>query len=168
MGEQDQDQERPRHPEIIRTTSDPEGDVVIKFDLGRVEGVWDKERVRRMEKGRDADGLISARMQVDADVDADTDVEEKLSRIIAKEDFGRMEVVGQFNLGFVIVRLRKGSEGKEGSVQEQSVEERDDLFIVDQHAADEKWNFEQLQANTRIESQRLIRWGFLSSLTCFY
>jgi DNA mismatch repair protein PMS2 len=29
------------------------------------------------------------------------------------------------------------------------------LFIVDQHAADEKYNFETLQATTRLESQRL-------------
>ncbi|ETW76829.1 hypothetical protein HETIRDRAFT_442135 [Heterobasidion irregulare TC 32-1] len=33
----------------------------------------------------------------------------------------------------------------------------DDLFIVDQHAADEKYNFETLQQTTRIESQRLFK-----------
>ena len=40
---------------------------------------------------------------------------------------GHFEIIGQFNLGFIIVRLL-----------------RDDLFIVDQHAADEKFRFETL------------------------
>ncbi|KAH9481881.1 DNA mismatch repair protein PMS1 [Psilocybe cubensis] len=33
----------------------------------------------------------------------------------------------------------------------------DDLFIVDQHAADEKFNFEDLQSTTKIQSQKLLR-----------
>ena len=49
-----------------------------------------------------------------------------------------MEVLGQFNLGFIIARAG------------------DDLFIVDQHAADEKANFERLQASTTLHTQRLI------------
>ncbi|KAG8736612.1 hypothetical protein FRC10_009129 [Ceratobasidium sp. 414] len=70
-----------------------------------------------------------------------------LSRVIEKKDFLEMDILGQFNLGFVIVRLRKQVEG--GVV--------DDLFIIDQHAADEKFNFERLQRTTKIQSQRLIR-----------
>ncbi|KAH9970937.1 hypothetical protein BJV74DRAFT_879810 [Russula compacta] len=56
-----------------------------------------------------------------------------------------MDVVGQFNLGFIVARLRKA--GAEGATE--------DLFIVNQHAADEKYNFETLHAKTRLESQRL-------------
>ena len=33
----------------------------------------------------------------------------------------------------------------------------DDLFIIDQHAADEKFNFETLQRTTKIHSQQLLR-----------
>ncbi|KAF9244457.1 MutL C terminal dimerization domain-containing protein [Melanogaster broomeanus] len=73
-----------------------------------------------------------------------------LSRIISKADFERMQVLGQFNLGFIIVRKQSGAPGGGGEVM-------DDLFIVDQHAADEKWNFETLQERTVIESQRLFR-----------
>ncbi|KAI0272033.1 hypothetical protein BGY98DRAFT_1003906 [Russula aff. rugulosa BPL654] len=70
-----------------------------------------------------------------------------LARVLSKVDFGLMEVVGQFNRGFIVARLSKiGEEGLDAS---------DDLFIVDQHAADEKYNFETLQATTRLESQRL-------------
>jgi DNA mismatch repair protein PMS2 len=56
-------------------------------------------------------------------------------------------VVGQFNRGFIVARLCKAGDG-EGAT--------DDLFIVDQHAADEKYNFETLQATTRLESQKLL------------
>ena len=49
-----------------------------------------------------------------------------------------MEIIGHFNLGFIIVKL--------GS----------DLFIVDQHATDEKYNFETLQKTTTITSQNLV------------
>ena len=37
-----------------------------------------------------------------------------------------------------------------------------DLFVVDQHAADEKFNFETLQAKTRLESQLCSRESFCS------
>ena len=49
-----------------------------------------------------------------------------------------MEIIGQFNLGFIIVKYGP------------------DLFIVDQHASDEKYNFEDLEKNTVLQSQRLI------------
>ena len=50
--------------------------------------------------------------------------------MLYKVDFGLMDVVGQFNRGFIVVRLSKiGGEG---------LGVTDDLFIVDQHAVDEK------------------------------
>ncbi|KAJ2763227.1 ATP-binding mismatch repair protein [Coemansia sp. BCRC 34490] len=62
-----------------------------------------------------------------------------LSRLIHKSDFSRMQVVGQFNRGFIIARLDH------------------DLYIIDQHASDEKYNFEVLQQRAVIASQPLIR-----------
>ena len=52
--------------------------------------------------------------------------------------FKEMEILGQFNLGFIITKLNE------------------DLFIVDQHATDEKFNFETLRRDTVIQSQKLI------------
>jgi len=49
-----------------------------------------------------------------------------------------MSIIGQFNLGFIITKLDA------------------DLFIVDQHATDEKYNFETLQNTTKITSQKLV------------
>ncbi|XP_045212126.2 mismatch repair endonuclease PMS2-like [Mercenaria mercenaria] len=64
--------------------------------------------------------------------------EQELQREIKKDMFSQMEILGQFNMGFIITKLEK------------------DLFIVDQHATDEKYNFETLQRDTVIQSQKLI------------
>lgn len=64
--------------------------------------------------------------------------EDAMKRVICKGDFNHMKVVGQFNLGFIIARLGM------------------DLFIVDQHATDEKYRFEMLQKSTSIKQQPLI------------
>lgn len=87
----------------------------------------------------------------------DTVASAALSRIISKADFEHMVVVGQFNLGFIIVRKRSDTTQGGGTM--------DDLFVVDQHAADEKWNFETLQEKTVIASQKLFRCVFLLPLT---
>ncbi|KAL7682364.1 putative ribosomal protein S5 domain 2-type [Plasmopara halstedii] len=62
-----------------------------------------------------------------------------LQRVIKKDDFKRMKVLGQFNLGFIIAKLDN------------------DLFIIDQHASDEKYNYETLQQTTVIHQQPLVR-----------
>ncbi|KLT42955.1 DNA mismatch repair protein MutL [Cutaneotrichosporon oleaginosum] len=76
--------------------------------------------------------------------------EDALSRVISKEDFARMEVLGQFNKGFIIARLR-------GHDTVGAISGSDDLFIIDQHASDEKYNFETLQRTTIIKAQALIK-----------
>lgn len=49
-----------------------------------------------------------------------------------------MQVLGQFNLGFIITLLD------------------DDLFIVDQHASDEKFRFEKLNNEIKLKTQKLV------------
>ncbi|CEP62114.1 ATP-binding mismatch repair protein LALA0_S04e08152g [Lachancea lanzarotensis] len=68
--------------------------------------------------------------------------EKYLTLSVAKKDFKNMNIVGQFNLGFILVTRRIG--------------QKFDLFIIDQHASDEKFNFEMLQQTTVLKSQRLI------------
>uniref|UniRef100_A0A8B9C5X3 Mismatch repair endonuclease PMS2 n=2 Tax=Anser TaxID=8842 RepID=A0A8B9C5X3_9AVES len=64
--------------------------------------------------------------------------EDELRKEISKEMFAKMEIIGQFNLGFIIAKLNS------------------DLFIIDQHATDEKYNFEMLQQHTVLQGQKLI------------
>lgn len=76
---------------------------------------------------------------------ADTEnAEQLLTLTVSKDDFLQMKVVGQFNLGFIIVTRRNV---KSGGL---------DLFIVDQHASDEKYNFERLQRETTFQNQPLV------------
>lgn len=70
-------------------------------------------------------------------------VEERLSLTVSKTDFAEMRIIGQFNLGFILA-VRPGVS-------------HDELFIIDQHASDEKFNFERLQAETVVQNQRLVR-----------
>ncbi|EQC27813.1 hypothetical protein SDRG_14397 [Saprolegnia diclina VS20] len=63
----------------------------------------------------------------------------RLQRTLTKDDFLRMDIVGQFNLGFIIARCGR------------------DLYIIDQHASDEKFRFETLQKSTVLHQQPLVR-----------
>lgn len=74
-------------------------------------------------------------------IEAREEAEKKLVYLISKKDFTKMQVVGQFNLGFILVTLNGGN----------------NLFIVDQHASDEKYNFERLaNSTTMFHSQLLV------------
>ncbi|KAH9510475.1 hypothetical protein DERF_008995 [Dermatophagoides farinae] len=57
---------------------------------------------------------------------------------IAKELFGKARIVGQYNLGFIVVRYD------------------DNLFVLDQHALDERFNYEKLLSNPPITRQRMV------------
>ena len=70
--------------------------------------------------------------------EGDVAANRELERVFRKDDFSRMRIVGQFNLGFILAALG------------------DDLFIVDQHASDEIYNFERLQRETTLNRQPLI------------
>ena len=140
-------------PEIIRSeTIGP--DISLKFNIDHVKQAW-AVRPKESQGGKPRKSVLGE-VLVDAGV-ANTEKDEKavdaLSRVIEKDDFATMEVVGQFNLGFIVVRLRKTIAINESC----DPDEMDDLFIVDQHAADEKYNFETLQSTTVIQSQKLLK-----------
>lgn len=81
------------------------------------------------------------------------DAEAKLSLTISKSDFERMKIIGQFNLGFILASRTAGVRSEDTLA---SSDRDDELFIIDQHATDEKYNFERLQASTVVQSQRLV------------
>lgn len=83
-------------------------------------------------------GKMKLRFKESIDPTKNKKAEAELETEIKKEMFKEMEVLGQFNLGFIIAKLKS------------------DLFIVDQHASDEKYNFEDLQNKTKLETQPLV------------
>ncbi|KAF2668685.1 DNA mismatch repair protein MutL [Microthyrium microscopicum] len=89
------------------------------------------------------------------DVEADS-VEERLSLTVAKEDFSRMRITGQFNRGFIIA-VRPPDQSAAKTSTWVAGRSSDEVFIVDQHASDEKYNFERLQATTVVQNQPLVR-----------
>lgn len=80
----------------------------------------------------------------------DPKAESHLSVTVSKSDFSRMRIVGQFNLGFIIaVRPRSPN-------TQEKTHSHDEIFIIDQHASDEKYNFERLQSTTHLRTQNLV------------
>lgn len=101
--------------------------------------------------------------QPDGGLEAEN-AEEKLSLAIHKGDFGKMKIVGQFNLGFILAVRPSISSSSSSSdptttppMAATQAQDDDELFIIDQHASDEKFNFERLQSSTIVQSQRLVR-----------
>ena len=61
--------------------------------------------------------------------------EKLLLKTIEKEDFLKMNIIGQFNKGFIVTSINNS------------------LFIIDQHASDEKKNYENLLNNLTLSKQ---------------
>lgn len=80
--------------------------------------------------------------------------EDRLSLAVAKEDFVRMRIIGQFNLGFILAI--RPAPLKISPVDHGKAENNDEVFIIDQHASDEKYNFERLQSETTVQNQPLV------------
>lgn len=81
--------------------------------------------------------------------------EQYLSLTVVKDDFARMRIVGQFNLGFILATRPANP------TDNAKPKSKDEVFIVDQHASDEKYNFERLQSETTVQNQPLVKPHFL-------
>ncbi|KAK1998985.1 DNA mismatch repair protein MutL [Colletotrichum falcatum] len=129
---------------IKRKDATLQHNLYLKTDTGGLQSrihVWKAELERATPRRN--------RSTMACSIEADN-AEEVLSLIISKSDFAKMTIVGQFNLGFIIaVRNATGDEDGDRSGD-------DELFIIDQHASDEKYNFERLQSTTVVQSQRLV------------
>ncbi|KAF1811635.1 DNA mismatch repair protein MutL [Eremomyces bilateralis CBS 781.70] len=97
----------------------------------------------------ESDGTSEAGSLLDVE---DRKAEERLSLTVSKADFTRMRVVGQFNKGFILATRPDHATNEKSQSQDG-----DELFIIDQHASDEKFNFERLQAETIVQNQRLVQ-----------
>ncbi|XP_050582863.1 mismatch repair endonuclease PMS2 isoform X3 [Bombus affinis] len=88
--------------------------------------------------------ISNTRIKFKAQMDQNSNAENELKKQLTKDSFFEMEIIGQFNLGFIITRLKE------------------DLFIIDQHATDEKYRFEKLNNETQLRTQKLIIPKFLN------
>ncbi|XP_065065360.1 mismatch repair endonuclease PMS2-like isoform X1 [Rhopilema esculentum] len=107
----------------------------ISFDINKIKEHWCSEKM-------DTDSSAPSQLlgfHAKISPQQNNAAEEELQKYVSKEAFRSMEIIGQFNLGFIIAKVQ------------------DDLFIIDQHASDEKYNFETLQKEHCLKGQRLIQ-----------
>ena len=89
------------------------------------------------DKDDEEDGALQATTTVGVQHESSTTSTIRLS----KQDFTDFQVIGQFNLGFILCQSKRDG----------------NLWILDQHACDEKYNFEALCKETRLHHQPLIQ-----------
>lgn len=137
----DEDYEAPeiRTDEAVSSTQLTQTQKIVTITTSIADIIKQIERESKCEQQNKHKTQVN-RLKFKAKIDPSINkaAEQELRTEISKSDFVRMDLIGQFNLGFIIVRL-------DG-----------DLFIVDQHATDEKYNFETLQKITRIQHQPLV------------
>ncbi|KAL1384572.1 hypothetical protein pipiens_003346 [Culex pipiens pipiens] len=111
----------------------------LEIDMSSLKELVDRERkLELQEAARKRVSLSKLKFKCKINPNSNRAAEDELQMEITKEKFAKMEIIGQFNLGFIIARLDA------------------DLFIIDQHATDEKYNFEDLQRNTVLQNQKLV------------
>ncbi|XP_039286166.1 mismatch repair endonuclease PMS2 [Nilaparvata lugens] len=111
--------------------------LLVDLSVENLERSFSRWRIE-LETEEEARAKTLVRFRAIIDPSKNELAEKELSREITKDMFQKMEVIGQFNLGFIIAKLKS------------------DLFIVDQHATDEKYNFETLQKTTTLTNQKLV------------
>lgn len=117
--------------------SQPKKIATISTSIQAIQALMEKET--ELEASANTASMLSRlRFKTKIDPKQNQLAENELRTEISKRDFVRMEIIGQFNLGFIIVKLDE------------------DLFIIDQHATDEKYNFETLQKTTVLQHQPLV------------
>jgi DNA mismatch repair protein PMS2 len=138
---------------VPEDTPEPEAkeELVMRVDLGELEALATSSQ--REERGTDAATTRPVQfpkgfsMGNAGTADADSAaVDERIS--FEKSYFRDLEVVGQFNLGFIIAALPNsgGAESARGA----------QIFIIDQHAADECARFERFVREFQLQRQALI------------
>ncbi|XP_068439286.1 mismatch repair endonuclease PMS2 [Clinocottus analis] len=110
--------------------------VPLQFSLQDLAGKV--KRLQDLKKQRAGEDLRYRRFRAKINPGENQSAEDELKKEISQEMFKEMKIIGQFNLGFIIAKLNG------------------DIFMIDQHASDEKYNFEMLQQHTVLQGQKLI------------
>lgn len=112
--------------------------VVLEMSLEKIRelSIMEEEAIQDEELTNKSKMKIRFKERIDPSKNKNAEAE--LSTELKKEMFKEMKIIGQFNLGFILVLLNEH------------------LFIVDQHASDEKYNFETLQKSLILQHQPLV------------
>lgn len=97
-----------------------------------------KTRLLEKQKCQQKSNEVNIKFRAEINPLSNQNAEKELEREIKKDTFKKMDIIGQFNMGFIIAKLEN------------------DLFIIDQHATDEKYNYEILQETTIMQRQKLV------------
>mmetsp|Transcript_15990 Transcript_15990/g.40095 ORF Transcript_15990/g.40095 Transcript_15990/m.40095 type:complete len:1090 (-) Transcript_15990:65-3334(-) len=111
---------------------------IIRRSIREQMNAGNKENNRRSST-TSSENDVAKEVAFDDDGDGNED-DSGLIRMPKSTFRSGMQVIGQFNLGFILARCS-----------------RNHLWILDQHACDEKYNYEQLIKNTVMHQQPLIR-----------
>lgn len=120
---------------------------IIRCSVDRID-----TQIQKLEELVHCSPRAKGRVEPDTFTEDDS-AEERLSLTVCKEDFSRMHIVGQFNLGFILAFRPSRSTPDDCAISTSD----DELFIIDQHASDEKFNFERLQSSTIVQNQPLVK-----------
>jgi len=116
---------------VISAKNETIGDQMIDIEVGDIREQFLKT-ISRSES--QSEPKFSAQIKSSENEMA----ERELIHELQKTSFREMETIGQFNRGFIVTKLGT------------------DLFVVDQHASDERFNYERLLSTTAVEIQNLV------------
>ena len=126
-------------PRESQSSNEADGDhlngVSVEFDFDHLRNRYKRRKtLSKLENA--AASQVGGDSQFPEGIEAK---EEDLLSSFKKTWFTELDIIGQFNNGFIIARFGAS-----------------DLFIIDQHASHEIYNFENLQKTTILRSQRLL------------
>ncbi|CAG2103946.1 unnamed protein product [Medioppia subpectinata] len=113
--------------------SDENGDQITDIDIHTI-----REDLRRFVGQRIQEPEMRPRFSAQIKSSQNDRAEQELHHELKKTSFDEMQIIGQFNNGFIVTRLVG------------------DLFIVDQHATNERYNYERLLTTTTVNTQNLV------------
>ncbi len=108
------------------------------IDMGTIDKIREYNEYKKKRAADSQRKEYTKLMVKDGCEEADNNIqldEKALQRMFNKDDFKQLKVCGQFNKGFIMTTMHES-----------------DLFILDQHACDEKFNFETFSRSAVIET----------------
>ena len=130
-------------PDEVTWTAFEGTDAVIKATKSaRLKQHQARSKLKLLKTIRNESSQTNTSTNSDQDIELEQASNNNSQKLhLCKADFSEMLILGQFNLGFILCKSKQDHH----------------LWILDQHACDEKYNFEALCRDTKLQEQRLIQ-----------